>query len=87
MWADYTATVAVAPSQLGRGGIAFRYQNDRCYYFFGIQGAKKRLLMIRHATALHRPLKQVLAETPYERLKPGMTSQPFVSMALISRHL
>lgn len=66
LWQDYTVTVRFAPqSENGRCGIAFRYQNDRCYYFFGLEGKKLRLLKVRHASALHRPNETVLAETPF----------------------
>lgn len=67
LWQNYTVTVRFAPqSDNGRCGIAFRYQNDRCYYFFGLEGEKLRLLKVRHASALHRPDETVLAEAPFE---------------------
>lgn len=68
LWQDYTVNIRFAPqSDNGRCGIAFRYQNDRCYYFFGLDGDKLRLLKIQHATAVHRPHETVLAESRLDR--------------------
>jgi hypothetical protein len=65
LWQDYTTTVRFAPVSTDRRvGLAFRYQNDRCYYFFGVEGKKAVLIKVRHASALHRPVEDVLAEAP-----------------------
>ena len=63
LWQNYRATVDFAPaSDKAQSGIVFRYQNDRCYYFFGVRGQKAVLKMVRHETAYHKPYEVVLAE-------------------------
>lgn len=63
-WRDYTATVTLLPqSEDGQRGVVFRYRNDRCYYFAGIDGQRAILKLVRHATAFHEPFEQVLAES------------------------
>ncbi len=62
LWEDYTVTVRFAPEARERpSGVAFRYRNDRCYYFFGVDGSEAILKMVRHATAYHKPYEKVLA--------------------------
>ncbi len=66
LWSDYTITVRFAPeSDAGQSGIMFRYRNNRCYYFFGVDGPKVVLKMVRHATAFHEPYEEILAEQDY----------------------
>lgn len=68
LWSDYTATVRFTPDAAkGRCGVAFRYQNDRCYYFFGVEGGKAVLLRVNHAKAFHKPDEKVLAERKINR--------------------
>ncbi|MHC4368832.1 MAG: hypothetical protein ACYSW8_14590, partial [Planctomycetota bacterium] len=70
-WKDYTASVRFAPeSDKGQSGIAFRYRNDRCYYFFGVKGSKAILKVVNHATAFHKPAVKILAERQFD-FKPG----------------
>ena len=67
LWKDYTLSVRFAPMTQDaqrRSGVVFRYRNDRCYYFCGVQGPRAVLIMVRHATAFHTPLEKVLAEKP-----------------------
>jgi len=65
LWRDYRVTAEFAPaSKDDQSGIVFRYRNDRCYYFFGVDGSRAVLKMVRHATAFHKPLERVLAEKP-----------------------
>ena len=43
LWRDYTLTARFAPaSDKGRCGLVFRYRNDRCNYFFGVEGREGR---------------------------------------------
>ena len=66
LWQDYTVTVLFSPqSAQGQSGVVFRYRNDRCYYFFGVDGARAVLKMVQHATAFRQPHEKILAETPY----------------------
>ena len=70
-WKDYTISARFAPeSDKGQSGIAFRYRNDRCYYFFGVKGAKAILKVVNHATAFHKPDEKILAERQFG-FKPG----------------
>ncbi|HUU27617.1 MAG TPA: hypothetical protein VM123_07385 [archaeon] len=62
LWTDYTLRVTfAADSQRDQCGVVFRYRNDRCYYFFGLDGPKALLKMVRHATDFHKPYEKVLA--------------------------
>jgi hypothetical protein len=66
LWQDYKLTADFAPaSDNGQSGIIFRYRNDRCYYFFGVNGPKAILKMVRHATAYHKPYEKILAEKEF----------------------
>lgn len=46
-------------------GVIFRYQNDRCYYFFGLKDDTVKLKMIRHETAFRKPFEVILAQDKY----------------------
>lgn len=60
-WGDYTVSVRFAPdSDERQSGLVFRYQNDRCYYFFGVNGPKAILKMVRHATDFRKPYEKLL---------------------------
>jgi len=73
LWADYTVAVKFAPeSGKGRSGLVFRYQNDRCYYFFGVNGDRAILKMVRHEKAFHEPDERILAQRECS-WKPGQT--------------
>ena len=66
-WKDYTVSARFAPeSDKGQSGIAFRYRNDRCYYFFGVNGGKAILNVVNHATAYHKPDIKVLGEREFD---------------------
>ena len=70
-WKDYTVSARFAPeSDKGQSGIAFRYRNDRCYYFFGVKGSKAILKVVNHATAFRKPDEKILAERQLD-FKPG----------------
>ncbi|MDZ7262634.1 MAG: hypothetical protein ONB05_11085, partial [candidate division KSB1 bacterium] len=64
LWADYSLLVRFAPeSDEAQSGLVFRYRNDRCYYFFGVKGAKAVLKMVRHGTAFHQAYEKILAQS------------------------
>lgn len=64
LWDNYTVTVTFAPdSDQGQSGLVFRYQNDRCYYFLGVDGPQAVLKMVRHATGFHKPYEKILAKS------------------------
>lgn len=61
LWQDYTLTVSFVPDSLnGLTGAVFRYQNDRCYYFAGVDGDRALLKTVNHATGFHQPTEQIL---------------------------
>jgi rhamnogalacturonan endolyase len=63
LWQNYRVTLDFAPaSDKAQSGVVLRYRNDRCYYFFGVQGQKAILKMVRHETGYHKPCEIVLAE-------------------------
>ncbi len=63
LWQNYRVTLDFAPaSDKAQSGIVFRYRNSRCYYFFGVQGQKAILKMVRDATGFHKPYEVVLAQ-------------------------
>jgi len=62
LWTDYTLEVGFAPeSDTDQAGVVFRYRNDRCYYFFGLDGPRAVLKLVRHATDFHKPYEKILA--------------------------
>jgi hypothetical protein len=66
LWGDYTVSVSFAPeSKRGQSGLVFRYRNDRCYYFFGVNDNRAVLKMVRHGIAFRKPFEEVLAEAPF----------------------
>jgi len=66
LWTDYTALVTfAADSRRDQCGVVFRYRNDRCYYFFGMDRDRVVLKMVRHATDFHKPYEKNLAEKEF----------------------
>jgi hypothetical protein len=71
LWADYNLRVRFAPQSNERqSGVVFRYQNDRCYYFFGVEDDKVVLKMVQHAVAFHKPYEKILSQAQYD-WQPG----------------
>ena len=67
LWENYSVTVEFKPdSNEDQSGLAFRYRNDRCYYFFGVDGSRAILKMVRHATAYHKPYEKILAKADFK---------------------
>lgn len=49
LWTDYRLQVRLAPQDEGASnGVVFRYRNNRCYYFFGLQAGRVVLKRVRH---------------------------------------
>lgn len=66
LWSDYTLSVKFAPeSKKNWSGIAFRYRNDRCLYFFGVKDDQAVILLLNHGTAYRKSMVNVLAQEPY----------------------
>ncbi|MCP4643343.1 MAG: hypothetical protein GY851_23050 [bacterium] len=64
-WRDYTVTVEFTPqTEEKQRGLVFRYRNDRCYYFLGVDGQRAVLKLVKHATAFHKPYERILDEAP-----------------------
>jgi hypothetical protein len=65
-WRDYTVSVRFCPqSDRRQSGVAFRYRNDRCYYFFGVDGSKAILKVVKHGIAFRKPFEKILAERDF----------------------
>jgi hypothetical protein len=81
LWTDYTMTVRFAPeSKAHQSGMIFRYQNDRCYYFFGVEGEKAVLRKVAHGDAFRATNVEALGEhelkwTPGEYLTATVTAE------------
>jgi rhamnogalacturonan endolyase len=66
-WRDYTVSVRFCPqSDRGQSGVLFRYRNDRCYYFFGVDGLKAVLKVVKHGVAFRKPFEKILAERDFD---------------------
>ena len=65
LWRNYQISLRFAPQDTNQSGLVFRYQNSRCYYFFGLSGKKAILKMVKHATGFHEPYEKILAERNY----------------------
>jgi rhamnogalacturonan endolyase len=64
-WRDYAVTVQLIPgSEEEQRGLVFRYRNDRCYYFLGVNGQRAVLKLVKNATGFHEPYEKILAEAP-----------------------
>lgn len=67
LWKDYTATVRLTPQvKHGQVGVAFRFKNSRCYYFFGLNEEGLILKSVDHETEFHQPDECILAEQAYD---------------------
>jgi rhamnogalacturonan endolyase len=66
-WRDYIVSVRFCPqSDRRQSGVAFRYRNDRCYYFFGVNGSKAILKVVEHGIAFRKPFEKILAERDFD---------------------
>jgi len=63
-WTDYVVTAEFAPGDdAGPSGVSFRYQNDRCYYWFGVVGRDVILKKVEHERDYHVPDETILAQS------------------------
>ncbi|MBN2182792.1 MAG: hypothetical protein JW715_12850 [Sedimentisphaerales bacterium] len=88
-WQDYKFAVRFVPeSKKYQSGVVFRYQNDRCYYFFGVESDKAVLKMVKHATGFHQPYEKILSQADY-RWQPGdtLTAEVYVQANQIRARL
>ncbi|HEX5223083.1 MAG TPA: hypothetical protein VFZ59_26225 [Verrucomicrobiae bacterium] len=71
LWRDYTLNARFTPeSAKGRSGVSVRHQNDRCYYFVGVQDGKAVIKWVNHEKAFRVPDEKILAESDLN-WKPG----------------
>jgi len=78
LWADYTVTARFTPeTQKGRSGVIFRYLNNRCYYFCGVEDGKAVLKLVQHDKSFRLPNEKTLASKE-SGWKPG--SEIFVEI-------
>jgi hypothetical protein len=81
LWTDYTFTVDFAPdSKTAPSGVIFRYQNDRCYYFFGVKGEAAVLMRVSHGNAFRTTDIRILGQTPLKS-PPGRYISAAVTVA------
>jgi len=66
LWQDYTVTVRLTPeARQPQSGVLFRYQNDRCYYFFGVAAGSAVLKSVNHATKVRGATETILARQDF----------------------
>ncbi|MCX8038176.1 MAG: hypothetical protein N3D11_14195 [Candidatus Sumerlaeia bacterium] len=66
LWRDYTLSVRFAPDSTdGQSGVVFRYRNDRCYYFFGVNGNELILKRVQHGTVFHDLDEKILGRAEF----------------------
>jgi hypothetical protein len=67
LWKDYTTEIVFAPESIDeQSGLVFRYQNDRCYYFFGVINGKVIIKKVKHADSYRTSNQTILAEKEIE---------------------
>jgi hypothetical protein len=70
-WMNYNVSASFIPeSDKYQCGIVFRYQNDRCYYFVGVEKERAVLKLVNNATGFHKPNETILDEKIFA-WKPG----------------
>jgi rhamnogalacturonan endolyase len=71
LWGNYRVQARFRlESKDHQAGIVFRYQNDQCYYFLGVQGSKAILKVVNHGTGFHQLSEKVLAQSEFS-WQPG----------------
>lgn len=66
LWKNYKLTVRFRPENDSQySGIAFRYRNDRCFYFFGIKDSVVYISKFNHAHNFNSMNEEILAEQPF----------------------
>ncbi|MCG6189891.1 hypothetical protein [Maribellus maritimus] len=71
-WNDYTLEVEFKPVELKRrNGVVFRYQNDRCYYFAGVENHSAKIIKVQNGKAFQVPDEVVLATAEFYTLEDG----------------
>ena len=51
LWENYTVNTSFSSLEKEKPcGVVFRYNNDRCYYFFGVKQDTAFIKMVKHYT-------------------------------------
>ncbi|HDR68774.1 MAG TPA: hypothetical protein ENN61_06940, partial [Bacteroidaceae bacterium] len=65
-WEDYSVEFSFSPgSAIDKCGLVFRYQDERNFYFFGMEGNTIMLKQVHNTYAPKRPLERILDFTPF----------------------
>jgi len=66
LWKNYKIMVRFLPEDDSRSsGIAFRYRNDRCFYFFGIKDSTAYLSLFNHGLNFNSLNEKILVSKHY----------------------
>ena len=66
LWENYTIHTSFnSLDKEKQCGLAFRYNNDRCYYLLGVKNDTAFVKMVKHAKGFQRPYEMVLASEYY----------------------
>ncbi len=83
LWQNYTLTATFTPhDNRAHSGLLFRYNNNRCYYFFGFNGPFVELKMRQHDTDYRQPFEKILAQ----QLIPWSPNQTYTATVTVSGH-
>ena len=73
LWRNYELKVRFQPeNDKEYTGVAFRYRNDRCFYFFGIKDSSVYISEFRHSDKFNVLKQTILAQEPFV-YTPGKT--------------
>lgn len=80
LWGDYTIEFKFSPlNTIDKCGVVFRFQDDRNFYFYGMEGNTIMLKLIHQSTAPRRPLERILAFRPFI-WEPGKVYRGLISV-------
>ena len=80
LWRNYKLTIRFRPEDDSQySGIAFRYRNDRCFYFFGIKDSVAYISMFKHASNYNSLNEKILAEQQFI-FQPGQDLNAIVTV-------
>jgi len=66
LWQNYKLSVQFQPEDTSQcSGIAFRYRNDRCFYFFGIKNSKVYISLFNEYSSNLNINEKILAEQSF----------------------
>ncbi len=67
LWSEYRVEVTFSPSAVrDRAGVMFRYENDRCYYYFGMQDDQVAFIKVQYERDFHMPQEDTLAIASFD---------------------